>query len=379
MRSLGQIYVLVAYAGCRNYVMANILYIIQYLALGGTETQLVQLIRGLEGGSRFSPHLCTLMPSGGGFFEELAIPKIELQFRSFLHLSVLSRSARLSTFIRRHEIHIVQTFFQDPFLLAAIVRPLHTFRLIGAFRDLGFWRTPAAIRKMRSAYPFFDGFIANSQAVKEYFVREDRIRPDKITVIHNGIDVDKEVPTPAGHSPLVGIVANCNRAVKRVQDFVYAAALVHRNRPGTRFMVVGDGPLRPELEELSRSLGLGEAIRFTGQIERPLYLIRDFMVGVITSETEGFCNAILEYMACGVPTVATATGGNPELVCDGEHGFLVPVGDVKQMAEKIELLLEDAALRARMRGANLARVARDFSISQMVAGHESYYDRILGI
>ena len=358
----------------------NLLYIIQFLGHGGTEKQLVQLIRGLEG-SRFRPHLCTLMPSGG-FFEELAVPKIYLQFRSFFHASALSRVRRLSAFIRRHEIHMVQTFSQDPFLFAAMLRPLHRFRLIGSFRDLGFWRTPASVWKMRMAYPFFDGFIANSKAVKDYFVKADGIRPERIEVIHNGLDLDRNVskrvsPSFGGH-PLVGIVANCNRGVKRVQDFIHAAALVNRNRPGTHFVVIGDGPQRPELEKLSGSLGLGGAMKFTGQLANPLNFVHDFSVGVITSETEGFCNAILEYMICGVPVVATATGGNPELVCDGENGFLTPVGDVRKMAEKIRLLLEDEPLRARMRNASL-RVARDFSMRRMISKHETYYDQILEI
>ena len=232
---------------------------------------------------------------------------------------------------------------------------------------------------MRVAYPFFEGFIANSKAVKDYFARVDRIAPNRIEVIHNGINGIEAngAPTSAEGLPLVGMVANCNRIVKRVQDFIQAAALVHRDYPETRFMVVGDGPLRPGFEKLSRSFGLEKAMKFTGQLANPLDLIHGFRVGVIPSESEGFCNAILEYMACGVPVVATAAGGNPELVRDGENGFLVPVGDVTHMAEKIRRLLREDLLREQMGEANRARVARHFSMKRMVAAHESFYDRIL--
>ena len=229
---------------------------------------------------------------------------------------------------------------------------------------------------MRIAYPFFEGFIANSRAVKDHFARVDHIAPTRIVVIHNGVEVNG-VQAPADGPPLVGMVANCNRTVKRVQDFIQAATLVRRDRPESRFVVVGDGPLRPKFEELSRSLGLGDAMRFVGQIPEPLDLVRGFHVGVIPSESEGFCNAILEYMACGVPVVATAVGGNPEMVCDGENGFLVPVGDVRQMAEKISFLLRQDALRKRMGIVNRARVARQFSVGRMVAAHETFYDCIL--
>ena len=164
----------------------NILYIIDSLAHGGTEKQLMQLIRNLDP-DRFRPHLCTLKASAG-FYQELAIPKISLDFVSFGHPSLLRNLTSLSSFIRRHRIRLVQTFFQDPFLLAAMVKPFNRIKLIGSFRDLGFWRTPAETRKMRMAYPFFSGFIANSQAVKDHFVQTDGIRPEKFEVIYNGIE-----------------------------------------------------------------------------------------------------------------------------------------------------------------------------------------------
>jgi glycosyltransferase involved in cell wall biosynthesis len=353
----------------------NVLYIIQCLGIGGTEKQLVELIRGLKN-SQFTPHLCTLIPSEG-LIKELSIPKIQLHFRSFLDPSLLSNLARLSAFIRRHEIHLVQAFFQDPFLLSAFLKPWHQFKLIGSFRDLGFWRTPTEVCKMRMAYRFFDGFIANSQAVKDYIVNVDRLPAGRMEVIRNGIYVDGTQTSATGGPPLVGIVANCNRAVKRVQDFIHAAALVHRAHPEVRFAIVGDGPLRQDLERLSCGLGIGDVLKFTGRLSDPLDLVRGFSVGVITSETEGFCNAILEYMACGVPVVAASTGGNPELVRDGENGFLVPVGDVRQMARRISQLLEEDAMREHMRVANLARVAEEFSISRMVSEHQSFYRKIL--
>ncbi len=361
--------------------MVNVLYIIQYLGHGGTERQLVELMLGLDK-SRFCPHLCTLTPSEG-LFEELSVPKIDLQFQSFGHPSIFSKLRQLSAFIREHNIHIVQTFSQDPFLIAAMVKPWHGFKLVGSFRDLGFWRTKAAVFKMRSAYPFCDMFIANSHAVKDFFVRADRLNADHIEVIYNGINVAEELSAHDNATlkspPFVGIVANFNRPVKRVDDFIRMAALVSHDWPETRFVVVGEGPMRDELEKLSRSLGIEKDVQFTGQLTNPLDYVRSFRVGVITSETEGLCNAILEYMALGVPVVATATGGNPELIHDGENGFLVAVGDTEQMAKKVGILLKDEILRSQMGVANLKRVADSFSLPRMVAKHESLYERILNI
>jgi glycosyltransferase involved in cell wall biosynthesis len=262
-----------------------------------------------------------------------------------------------------------------------MIRPFHKVRLIGSFRDLGFWRTPAETHKMRLAYPVFSGFIANARAVQDHFVQTDGLRPEKFEVIYNGIDVESISPAlssnVAEREPVVGIVANCNRPIKRVEDFIRAAALVYRRHLDARFMVVGDGYLRPQLEVLAHSLGLAEALTFTGQVADSIATVRTFDVGVITSETEGLCNAILEYMACGVPVVATATGGNPELVREGENGYLVPVGDVELMAKRIDLLLREDDLRRQIGVANLTRVAAEFSLEDMVANHVDYYERTL--
>jgi glycosyltransferase involved in cell wall biosynthesis len=235
---------------------------------------------------------------------------------------------------------------------------------------------------MRMAYPFFAGFIANSHAVKDHFVQVDGIRPDKFEVIYNGIDLNSVRPRDPhefdNRPPVVGIVANLNRPVKRVQDFIQAAAMVHLLCPKVRFVVVGEGHLRGLLEELGDALGLKNCLTFTGRLENPLEVVRSFQVGVITSETEGFCNAIVEYMACGVPVVATAVGGNPHLVRDGENGFLVSIAHPEEIAGKIMLLLRSPEMRARMGSVNREKIASEFTATRMVRTHETYYGTLVG-
>lgn len=356
----------------------NILYIIDSLGHGGTERQLVELIKGLDR-NRFRPHLCTLKTSTA-LYDELEIPKISLEFVSYLRPSIVGKIIKLSSFIRKNRIQIIQTFFQDPFLLAAMVKPFHNVKLIGSFRDIGFWRTQSESLKMRLAYPFFEAFIANSQAVKEHFAQTDGIHPAKIAVIYNGFDnslvphdvVQQKLSGP----PIVGIVANLNRTVKRVDDFIQAAALVHNELSHVRFVVVGDGHLRDELEALAQSLGVRDCIQFTGRINNPLNVISTFSVGVITSETEGFCNAVIEYMACGVPVVATDGGGNRELVINQSNGFLVPVGNYRDIADKILKLLIDESLASDLGRTGLEAVNRRFTVDEMVSCYDKFYSSI---
>ncbi len=359
----------------------NVLYMIDSLTHGGTERQLVELIRHLDQ-HHIRPHLCTLKPSGG-FFDDLAIPKICLNFSSFGSPSLLGVLRQLSNFINQHQITIMQTFFQDPCLLGALVKPFTGVKLVGSFRDLGFWRTASESRKMKLSYPLFNGFIANSQAVKDHFCSTDGIAPSKIQVIYNGFDlatipVATALPLDPATSPVVGIVANLNRPVKRVQDFISAAVRVHQQRPETRFLVVGGGHLQPELQQQAADLGLAGSITFTGMVFNPLDYIAQISIGVITSETEGFCNAIIEYMACGVPVVATRVGGNIELVQEGENGFLYDMGNVEQLAGSILKLLDNPEKRGIIAAANRLLVTERYSVKAMVERTESYYEQLLG-
>lgn len=357
----------------------NVLYVIDSLTHGGTERQLAELIRHLDP-HRIRPHLCTLKPSSG-LYDSLPVPKQCLDFSSFLSPSLMGVLKRLAAFIRLHRIHLVQTFFQDPCLLGALIKPLTGVKLIGSFRDLGFWRTCAESRKMRLAYPLFDGFIANSQAVKEHFCAMDGLPMQRVEVVYNGFDLAALPTVVDGHrqqqDPMIGIVANLNRPVKRVQDFITAAAKVHRMCPEVKFIVVGGGHLQAELEMQAARLGIAEVTMFTGMVPNPLDYVVRCSVGVITSETEGFCNALIEYMACGLPVVATRTGGNIEMVREGENGFLYEVGATDQLAEAIVRLLNDPAERARIALANRQEVPERFSMATMVARTSDYYEKLM--
>ncbi|MDD2852264.1 MAG: glycosyltransferase [Desulfuromonadaceae bacterium] len=358
----------------------NVLYLIDSLAHGGAERQLAELIRNSDP-RQFRPHLCTLKPSCG-LYDELDIPKECLNFSSFVKPSLIGVLWRLSRFINRNQIGIVQTFFQDPCLLGALVKSFTDVKLIGTFLDLGFWRTPGESRKMRLAYPFYNGFIANSQAVKDHFCNTDGIASSRITVVYNGFDLTAipaaaTIPQDPDAPPVVGIVANLNRPVKRVQDFISAMSIVHKHYPETTFLVVGGGGLQPSLEQQAADLGIKDCTTFTGNVPNPLDYVAQLTVGVLTSETEGFSNSIIEYMACGLPVVVTRAGGNIEMVRDGENGFLYDVGNTDELAGAIMRLLAKPDERKRISIVNREEVPKRYSMEAMVTQTGDYYETLL--
>lgn len=358
----------------------NILYLIERMGPGGTEKQLAALIRGLDR-NQFHPFLCTLRPSYS-LFDDLVIPRRELHVKRLLHPTTAVTVKRLYQFCRRHRIHLIQTYFQDPTFIGALIKTGLRVKLVGSFRDLGFWRTPLENFKMRLAYPMFDGFIANSQSVKAHFCGMDRIAPQKVKVIYNGFKVRsrKTAEAAADHSDQlnVGIVGNFNRPVKRTQDFIKAAAIVAHAFPDARFTLVGGGSQESDLRQLADDLGISGQTRFVGMVDDALTYIETFDVGVNTSETEGFSNAIIEYMASAVPVVATAVGGNFELITDQANGYLYPVGDYHLAAARIIRLLHDRNLRLHMGAVNRTKIANAFTYEKMIENHQNFYRKTIG-
>jgi glycosyltransferase involved in cell wall biosynthesis len=209
-----------------------------------------------------------------------------------------------------------------------------------------------------------------------------------IRVVANGIDLENlpassesaaAVRRDLGLSEtalVVGTVA-VFRSQKRLDVWLQVAARILETLPGTRFMLVGDGPLRDELERRAVELGLDGKVVFVGLQEdvRPFLAAMDLFL--MTSEFEGLPLALLEAMASRVPVVATPAGGIPEVICDGDHGRLAPVGNVDALVEASLDLLADEDLRVRMGNAGRNRVQAEFSIDRMAHELNALYGDVL--
>ncbi len=340
---------------------------------GGTETQLAGLVQRLDR-SAVQPHLVTLRP-GHDPIPVADCPTRALGVRRLLSPGALMVGRRLAAYLREQRIDVVQTFFQDATVLGGWAAGAARVPVrLASFRDLGFWRTPRQEFLMRRAYPRFTGFVANSEAVRDHFRHADGLAPDRITVIPNGLDPEA-IPFHDHEGPTtdVGIVGNMNREVKRIDLFVEAAGLLAGDFPHVRWHVVGDGHLRPTLEARARELGLGERAVFAGRLsDVPAYLT-GLQVGVLCSDTEGFSNAVLEYMLAGAAVVATDVGGNSEAIVDDVSGLLVPPGDARALAEAIGKYLADPLLRRRLARQARERAVAEYSWDRCVARHVDLY------
>lgn len=355
----------------------RILYCIDSIDRGGTETQLLGLVNRLDR-ERFQPHLCTLQPSAP-LLGEAAAPHVEIGGGRVVGPAGYRRVRRLAAWIREQRIDLVQTFFQDATAIGIAAARLARVpvRLI-SFRDLGFWRTPTTEFLMRRTYPLATGFLANAQAVKDVVCRLDGLDPARVTVIPNGVDVAAYAFTEHLESPVhVGIVGNLNRRVKRHDLFLHAAARVARDHPEITWHLVGDGDLRPEYEALAEELGIRDRCVFPGRIVDVSGYLDKLAVGVLCSDSEGFSNALLEYMLRGTAVVATAVGGNLEVVRDDETGLLVPPGNEIALACAIRRLVEERNTRLRLAARARALVEERYDWTACVQAHQDHYVRAL--
>lgn len=355
----------------------KVLYCIETIGRGGTETQLVELINRLDR-ARYAPLLCTLRPSSE-YLAEVDCPYVELGVGRLASPGGLKALRRISELVRLEDVRVVQSFFQDPTLLAmaAARRAGAPVRLI-SFRDMGFWRTPWQEFLMRQAYPLSTGYLANSEAVKHEACRRDGLDPERIKVIYNGVDIGSYRFVEHFESEMaIGIVGNLNRRVKRTDLFLRAAARVHARHPDVTFHVIGDGEFRGEYERLAIELGIARNTVFAGRIADVSGYLERLAIGVMCSDSEGFSNAVLEYMLRGCAVVATSVGGNLEVVRDGETGLLVPPGNEVALASAMKRLVQEKKTRLMLALRARELVERSFEWSACTEDHMTHYDEAL--
>jgi glycosyltransferase involved in cell wall biosynthesis len=345
------------------------------LEVGGSERQFALLIESLNR-NRFEIHASCLRRIGGLVARVGEIPEFPPGGSLFGIQSLRARQAMMQA-MRRDAIAVAHAFdFYSNLMLIPAAR-LAGIPVIGSHRQLGDLLTPAQFKAQYWAFRFSDRVVCNSDAAAAT-LRAAGLPDQKLAIIPNGLpeaafaNCAPALPYQPG-IVRIGMIARMNNAVKNHPMLLRAAAELLKQISGIQFVLVGDGPLRPGLEQMSAELGIKENIRFLGERHDIPAVLASLDISVLLSSSESLSNSILESMAAGVPVVATSVGGTPELVKDGETGFLIPPGEEKKLVETLARLVRDPALR-RQYAARSRQFARErFHISEVSRRFEQLY------
>lgn len=259
-----------------------------------------------------------------------------------------------------------------------VVNTLHGFAL-------GEPRYYDALRWWASRYTAH--IAAVSEPLRHHLITSSKVPSAKISVLPNGIDTARFAPGKedgslrrrlglSGTTPLVGCIARLD-PVKNHATLISAFARVSMLCPQAHLVLIGDGPLRGELEKQVRTMGLGDTVHFTGEFADPASLYRALDVFALASLYEGTSISILEALASGVPVIATNVGGNCALLEIGRCGLLVPPNDSQALADAIASVLLNPRLGQKLAASGRDWVTSAYSLEAMVQKYESIYYKLL--
>jgi len=372
---------------------SGIVYVLPHLETGGTQRQMKELLLGLDR-DRFEPRLVAFTGFGSDYRTEIEatgtpvtlLPKRKGGDPFFVF--------RLARYLREHRpavVHTLQTAGNRYGTVAARLAGIphrittelyyfdweHKYRILDALdRQVARWASVV---------------LANSHFVKHELNRALGIPLEKMDVVYNGYDIDfyrhatgdgaarrtkrQELGLEDGVASFA-IVARLV-LVKNHEMLLRAAGLLHEEGHDFRLLVAGDGIRREALEEMARKLDIEQQVRFLGTRSDAAEIMGAVDATVLTSHTESLSNAIIESLLTGRPVLATDVGGNPELVHDGENGYLIPANDHQALADRMRRLILDPALAASMGRRAQEDACRNFSAANMVEQTCAVYHRLL--
>ncbi len=373
-------------------VNGKVLFLIDnLLVMGGAEGALSKIVRGLPA-LGFPCSIATFHLRKDPEYLALFPCEIrEFPMSRTYDLQALRTALALRKFVRQEKIDIIHTMFPTSDLWGGPLAQLGgRIKLVSGRRDLGIVRESKHEWMYRLLAGHFDQVQAVSQAASQACIERDGIRPERVFTVHNGVEIEAIASQPRmahlhgiyGLNPDgATVIASVGQIwpVKGLDVFIDAAAIVCRQFPKTNFLIAGfaNEEWSQRLNAQIDSLGLQNNVKIIGYVRSIIPLLKAADIFCLMSRSEGLSNALLEAMACGLPVVATNVGGTPEVVADGESGFLVPKEDPQAAADRILQLIRDPNLARRTGDAGRARVNQHFSADTMVRRMAELYGTLL--
>jgi len=348
-------------------------------ATAGTENQVLHMIQRLDP-RLFRVHLIVLRPSPSLDPRRIPCPVKPLHVRRLLSLHGVRALFTLRSWLRANHISVVQTFFKDANVLGLLAAALAGVALrLSSRRSLPYEASGRDKLVYRIMDPFIHYYVVNGAGVRDHLIHMEGVAPERIRVFHNLVDPrieaarDERDRRSGGERIVFLMVANL-RPVKGHPFLIEAVARVRTRIPHARFVLVGgQSPADPDVHELVVKAGLAERFVFEGLQSEVRRFLDAADVGLLCSSSEGFSSTLLEYIAVGLPCIATDVGSNKEIVLQGKNGFLVPYGDSKALGEALVTLYDDVAMRREMGRRSRAHFEEKFLSTAQTEKLERFY------
>lgn len=375
-----------------NRAGRRICHVIDSLYLGGSERQMVEVARRQKAAG-YDVYVACLRAEGPllSVLQEARVPIAEFSPRgSLLRPRGIYQICRFARFLRKQHFDIVHSHDLWSNLMGIpAARMARVPVVISSQRDLGHldWYTPRRRGVIARLHRMASAVVANAGAVQEFLVRELKVPAQHIRVVRNGVEwerfagprLDRSHVLPAARSEdmLITLVANMHGTTKGHAVLIEAAPEICARHSEARFVLVGDGEERRNLEARVSAAGLDGRFFFLGRSSDVADVLGISDIFVLPSEAEGMPNAVLEAMAANLPVVTTAVGGVLEIIDDGRSGLLVPPRDSAALGAAILRLLDDPEFASRLARSGAAHVRAEFGFARVLANLEELYDSLL--
>lgn len=371
--------------------MRKVFHLVDSFNVGGTENQAVELALRLSSVG-YDVTVGCLRAQGPLLKRFEGTPVVVKEFYPRNGIDSPSGAyqfARLSWFLRRGHFDIVHTHDLWSNLMGVPAAKMAGVRaIISSRRDLSHfdWYRGKKRIFLRRIQNLSGAIITNAAAIKEDLISEDGFPPEKLRVIHNGVELsrfnvdrrnrDRLFPE-VGPGKLIVLVGNMHSDVKGHPWLIASAPLIMQEFPNTRFVLVGDGERRGDFEKQAGDLGLSGSFLFMGRRSDIPEILASCDIAVLPSRAEGLPNAVLEYLAAGLPTIVSGVGGNTELITHERTGLIVPPEDSAALSAAFLTLLRDPehALSLAQRGHEF--VVQSFSYERLVSEVDRLYSEVL--
>lgn len=361
--------------------MKKICFIIGQLRRGGAEQQLYKLVKSLDK-NKFEPIVICLREGDywGKKIRDLDIELIEIpRTKNF----EIRRLLILIKILKKKKPDIIHTFLFSANSYGRIAGLITRVPIMIASErsipDLGKDKSLLQILVDKLLSIFSHGIICNSKKAAMLLVHKYFYNKRKTHVVYNGIEING-LPSSANclkeknSQKIVGSVGSCTIAKNQKLFLEMTKIVIEKYKEkNIKFVLIGDGRLRNELENYTKKMGIEKWLVFTGERKDILNLLKSMDIFVMTSLYEGISNAIMEAMLMGLPVIATDVGGNSELVIEGTTGHLCPLNDAQALAEKVLFLLRNKIYSKRLGENGRSRIINNFNIKIMKTKIEEIY------